>query len=149
MIKSKLLLVPVLALSLSACTCRSHTKPSDVSSIPDKDSDGPIKPIYFAFDSYKLDSAATSTLKANTEWLKANPATKFIIEGNCDERGTNEYNMVLGQSRARAALNFFRNAGIDASRMSTISYGEERPVDPGHTEEAWAKNRRDAFRISQ
>jgi peptidoglycan-associated lipoprotein len=86
-------------------------------------------------------------LAGNAEWLKANSGSKVQIEGHCDERGTNEYNMVLGANRARAAMEHLRTLGVDASRMSTVSYGEELPLDPAHNEAAWAKNRRDHFKV--
>ena len=73
----------------------------------------------------------------------------LVIEGHCDERGTNEYNMALGDRRARSARDFLVNLGVDASRISTVSYGEEKPADPGKTEEAWAKNRRAQFVFSR
>jgi len=101
--------------------------------------------IYFEFDKSDLQSDALAQLKRNAEWLKANAGYRVRIEGNCDERGTVEYNLALGDRRAVAAKNYLVKAGIDASRIETISYGEEHPVDPGHSEEAWQKNRRDDF----
>jgi peptidoglycan-associated lipoprotein len=106
---------------------------------------GPLKDIYFAFDSYDLSAATRETLKANSEWLKANPAARVQIEGHCDERGTNEYNMALGAKRAQAAMDYLTTLGIAANRLSTISYGEEVPVCKEQTEECWAKNRHDRF----
>jgi peptidoglycan-associated lipoprotein len=103
--------------------------------------------IYFEFDSSALLSPAQDTLKRKAQYLRDNPDLRVVIEGNCDERGTNEYNLALGDRRANSAKAFLVDLGIDASRLSTISYGEERPVDPRHTEEAWAKNRRDHFSI--
>jgi peptidoglycan-associated lipoprotein len=79
--------------------------------------------------------------------LEKNPGAVIRIEGNCDERGTVEYNLALGEKRAKAALDYLVKMGIDPSRISTVSYGKERPMDPGHTEAAWAKNRRDDFVI--
>jgi len=101
--------------------------------------------IYFEFDSSALTGDAVSRLKRKAAWLEANGGVDVMIEGHCDERGTNEYNMALGERRAQSAKAFLENMGVDASRLSTISYGEERPVDPGHNEEAWAKNRRAHF----
>jgi peptidoglycan-associated lipoprotein len=147
MYRSKVVLLSALAL-LSACTCRPHKK-AEGDSVPVAEADGPLKDIYFAFDSYQLDASAKGTLEANAAWLKENAAAKVTVEGHCDERGTNEYNMVLGQNRARAAFNYLRGLGVDATRMSTISYGEEQPVDPAHNEAAWTRNRRDHFRVSQ
>lgn len=104
-----------------------------------------LSPVYFAFDSARLDDSAQQTLRRNAEWLKENPDDRVMVEGHCDERGTNEYNMALGQRRADSAFNFLRSLGVRADRLETISYGEERPVDPGHDEEAWSKNRRAEF----
>ena len=108
---------------------------------------GPLEDAYFAFDSYDLSEEARTTLKANSEWLKANPAAQVQIEGHCDERGTNEYNMALGIKRAQAALDYLKTLGIAGERLSTISYGEEVPVCTEHTEDCWAKNRHDRFVI--
>jgi peptidoglycan-associated lipoprotein len=101
--------------------------------------------IYYAFDSSVLSAVAQDVLRRKAEWLRNNPGEQVSIEGHCDERGTNEYNLALGERRAKSAHNFLVDLGIDASRLTTISYGEERPVDPGHNEEAWAKNRRAHF----
>ncbi len=103
--------------------------------------------IYFEFDSATLLPMAQEILKKKAQYLKANPKLSVVIEGHCDERGTNEYNLALGDRRAKSAMQFLIDLGIPASRMTAISYGEERPVDPGHNEEAWAKNRRAHFVI--
>jgi len=103
--------------------------------------------IHFAFDSSVLDATAQEILKQKAAYLQANPDVRVVIEGHCDERGTVEYNLALGERRAEAAKAFLVNLGIDAGRLETISYGEERPIDPGHNEAAWAKNRRDQFVI--
>jgi len=104
-----------------------------------------LKSIPFDFDKADLRSDALERLKENAEWLKANSRYRVRIEGNCDDRGTVEYNLALGDRRAAVAKNYLTKAGIDASRIEIISYGEEHPVDPGHNEAAWAKNRRDDF----
>ncbi|HUK40934.1 MAG TPA: peptidoglycan-associated lipoprotein Pal [Candidatus Acidoferrales bacterium] len=106
-----------------------------------------LKDAYFAFDKYDLSSAARENLTANANWLKANPAARVQVEGHCDERGTQEYNMALGAKRAQATVDYLKTLGIAASRMSTISYGEEIPVCKEHTEDCWAKNRRARFVI--
>jgi peptidoglycan-associated lipoprotein len=103
--------------------------------------------IYFDFDKSDLTTAAQALLKKKADWLRQNPAYSLRIEGNCDERGTNEYNLALGERRAASAKKFLAALGIAENRISIISYGEERPVDPGHNEAAWAKNRRDDFRL--
>ena len=103
--------------------------------------------IYFDFDKSELKPEARATLKNKAEWLKAHPQFSLRIEGNCDERGTNEYNLALGQRRADAAMKFLIALGVSGDKISTISYGEERPADPGHNEAAWRKNRRDEFKL--
>jgi peptidoglycan-associated lipoprotein len=109
---------------------------------------GPLKDISFNFDSAELSESARSTLKANAEWLKGNPAARVQIEGHCDERGAADYNMALGAKRAQAAMDYLTTLGIAANRLSTISYGEEIPVCKEKTEECWAKNRRARFVVS-
>jgi len=103
--------------------------------------------IYFDFDKSNLLLLAQDVLRRKAEWLWSNPEISVIIEGHCDERGTNEYNLALGDRRAESARSFLVDLGIASSRLTTISYGEERPVDSGHNEEAWAKNRRAHFTI--
>ena len=104
--------------------------------------------VYFEFDKSSLTAAAQDNLLRKAEWLRQNPDATITIEGNCDERGTNEYNLALGDRRAESAKAFLVDLGINPARISTISYGEERPVDPRHNEEAWAKNRRDHFVVN-
>lgn len=103
--------------------------------------------IHFDFDKSNLRMDAQEILKRKAAFLKANPNDKVLIEGHCDERGTNEYNLALGDRRANSARKFLMNMGIADSRIKTISYGEERPLDPGHNEDAWAKNRNCQFRL--
>ena len=104
--------------------------------------------IYFEFDKSTLTPAAQDDLLRKAEWLRENPDATVTIEGHCDDRGTNEYNLALGDRRAESAKAFLVDLGIDASRLASISYGEERPVDPRNNEEAWAKNRRDHFIVN-
>src|SRR5919108_2732283 len=106
---------------------------------------GPLKEVYFDFDRYDLRRDARETLKANWEWLKANPAAQVQIEGHCDERGTTEYNLALGSKRAQSVKDYLVTLGTAADRLSTISYGEELPVCREQTEECWQKNRRARF----
>ena len=103
--------------------------------------------IHFEFDSSTLLPEAQEILNKKAEWLRNNPDVAATIEGHCDERGTNEYNLALGDRRAASAKTFLVDLGIAGTRLTCISYGEERPVDPGHNEEAWAKNRRAHFTI--
>ncbi len=101
--------------------------------------------IYFDFDRYNIRPGDAEILKKDLDWFKANANTKVRIEGNCDERGTVEYNLALGQKRADAAKNYLIGLGVDAKGLDTISYGKERPVCTEHNEGCWAQNRRDAF----
>lgn len=106
-----------------------------------------LQPIYFDFDKYDLRPGDREILNHNAKVLKKDPDVKIRIEGNCDERGSVEYNLALGERRARAAMEYLINLGISPESISIISYGKERPKYPGHNEEAWAKNRRDDFVI--
>jgi peptidoglycan-associated lipoprotein len=106
---------------------------------------GDLQPVFFDFDSDALTGSGRATLDANAKLLRDNPTAQITIEGHCDERGTVEYNLALGERRAQSARDYLVNAGIDAARIQLISYGKERPFDPGHTEEAWDKNRRAHF----
>jgi peptidoglycan-associated lipoprotein len=102
----------------------------------------PFKAVLFAYDSDELDEVAKKALTENAEVLKANRSWVVTIEGHCDERGSAEYNLALGDRRALAARNFLVSLGIAADRLRTVSYGKEFPYDPGHTEAAWTRNRR-------
>ncbi len=104
-----------------------------------------LKPVHFAFDSMKIRPGEAKTLDASADWLKANPDQLVLIAGNCDERGTNEYNLALGERRAKAAMGYLASKGIDASRITLVSYGKERPVCTDHNEACWSQNRRDDF----
>jgi peptidoglycan-associated lipoprotein len=102
-----------------------------------------LQPVYFDFDRSFIRDDARPVMKANAEWLKANPKVKVKIEGNCDERGTKEYNQALGQRRAASAKKYLTDLGISGKRISLISYGKEKPICNEHNEECWQKNRRD------
>ncbi len=97
--------------------------------------------VYFSFDKYNIDQAAATRLERQAAWLKDNPGVTITIEGNCDERGTREYNLGLGERRANAVKNYLAALGVDASRIATISFGKEKPTALGSNEEAWAQNR--------
>ncbi len=101
--------------------------------------------VHFAFDSAAIKSGEHANISAVASALSANTSDKLLIEGNCDERGTEEYNRALGERRALAAREALAKAGIDPSRIRTISYGKDKPADPGHDDAAFAKNRRDDF----
>ncbi len=105
--------------------------------------------ILFEFDSASLSVEAQEILRAKAEWLRENPRARVMIEGHCDERGPNEYNLALGDRRAYSARAFLVDLGIDDARLTTISYGEEQPIDSRSSEEAWAKNRRAHFVIKE
>ena len=169
-----LLVVAALALSLGACGCfqqamrgekapppapeqKAVAAPEEKKEMPVGEAPAPaaveapaevsaagLAEIYFDFDKYNIRPSDAEILKKDYEWFGSNSG-RVRIEGNCDERGTVEYNLVLGQKRADAAKGYLVNLGVDASRLDTISYGKEKPVDPGHDEAAWAKNRRDHF----
>ena len=98
--------------------------------------------IHFALDRFNIDSASVAALQAQARWLMRYPAKHATLEGHCDERGTVEYNIALGQRRANAAKNYLVSLGIGAERLNVVSYGKARPIDPASNEEAWAKNRR-------
>ena len=106
-----------------------------------------LKDIHFDFDKYSIQPGEAEILKENSALLKKYPGMKFQIEGHCDERGTGEYNLALGERRANSVKKYLASLGISPSSISTISYGEEKPFDPGHNEEAWTKNRRAHFVI--
>ncbi len=101
--------------------------------------------VYFDFDKSELRPDDRRRLNENAKWLTAHPTDRILIEGNCDERGTVAYNLALGERRARSARQYLIDLGIDPSRVQIVSYGKERPADPGHDEAAWSKNRRDDF----
>ncbi|RMG49116.1 MAG: peptidoglycan-associated lipoprotein Pal [Acidobacteria bacterium] len=108
-----------------------------------------LKTVYFDLDSSALDEEAKRILEENARWLLAHPEVRIVVEGHCDERGTVEYNLELGQRRARAVREYLIRLGVDGDRIGTISYGELRPADPGHGESAWARNRRAEFRAER
>jgi peptidoglycan-associated lipoprotein len=101
-----------------------------------------LTPVYFAFDSAELSAEARQALVKDAAWLTANPQVKITVEGHCDERGSDEYNLALGEQRAQAVQAYLTTLGVGMDRIATISYGEEFPAVPGHDEAAWAMNRR-------
>jgi peptidoglycan-associated lipoprotein len=111
---------------------------------PDK-----LEAIYFDFDKYVIKPEGRDALKRNADWLQQNPGAKVVVEGNCDERGTNDYNMALGQRRADAAAKYLVDLGIAKDRIGTVSFGEEKPICTEKTESCWSKNRRDDFILKQ
>ena len=103
--------------------------------------------VYFDFDKFNLRADAKASLDANYALLNEFPDAIVKVEGHCDERGTVEYNLSLGEKRAKAVMDYLVGKGIAAARLSIISYGKERPIDPGHSEAAWGKNRRAEFKV--
>ena len=104
--------------------------------------------VFFALDQYTLTPQAQATLARQAAWLKEYPETRIVVAGNCDERGTREYNLALGARRAEAARAYLTSLGVDGNRITTVSYGKERPLDPRSTEEAWSLNRNATTTIS-
>jgi peptidoglycan-associated lipoprotein len=117
-------------------------------SIDDLNRDSPLKPLFFALDSSDVDAGGQTILQANAAVLKKYPGMQITIEGHCDERGTAEYNLALGERRALAAKNYLVSLGIPADKVKTVSYGKEFPFDAGHDDGAWANNRRAHFVIT-
>ncbi|ABL64911.1 peptidoglycan-associated lipoprotein Pal [Chlorobium phaeobacteroides] len=101
--------------------------------------------VFYDYDKSELRMDAVEQLKTNAAWMQRNAASSVVIEGHCDERGTNEYNLALGERRANSAKDYIVNLGVDGARMKTVSYGEERPFALGHDEASWAQNRRAHF----
>ena len=109
---------------------------------------GPLTDIHFGYNDYTVQPQDSSILRSNATWLQSNPNTKVQVEGNCDDRGSEEYNIALGAKRAQAAKDYLTTLGVSPSRISTISYGKELPLCHEQTEDCWAQNRRDHFAVS-
>src|SRR5262245_20540298 len=117
-------------------------------SLDELNRDSPLKPVFFGLDSADLDDAGRAAASANAEVLKRYPSWIITVEGHCDERGTAEYNLALGERRATVVKTYLTSLGISPERVRTVSYGKEFPFSPGHTEDAWAQNRRGHFVIT-
>ena len=117
-------------------------------SLEDLNRDSPLKPAFFLLDSADLDDTGRAIVTTNADVLKKYPSWQITIEGHCDERGTAEYNLALGERRAVAVKAYLVSLGISPDRLRTVSYGKEFPFDPGHVEDAWSKNRRAHFVIT-
>jgi peptidoglycan-associated lipoprotein len=117
-------------------------------SLDDLNKDSPLRPVFFEYDSSDVNDAGRAALQANAAVLKKYPTWVVSIEGHCDERGTKEYNLALGERRAVAARTYLISLGLDANRLRTVSYGSEFPFDAGHAEGSWSKNRRAHFVIT-
>ncbi len=124
-------------------TITTETLPTDIEALNRvAEQRGYLQDAFYAFDESTLTADAQTALTTSANWLKKNPQYSLLIEGHCDERGTEQYNLALGDRRANSAKEYMVALGVDAARIRTVSYGEERPFDPGHDEAAWAKNRR-------
>jgi peptidoglycan-associated lipoprotein len=117
-------------------------------SLDDLNRDSPLKPLFFELDSSDVSAEGQRVLQENAGIMKKYPAWQITIEGHCDERGTAEYNLALGERRALAAKNYLVSLGVPADKVKTVSYGKEFPFDPGHDDSAWSKNRRAHFVIT-
>jgi peptidoglycan-associated lipoprotein len=120
----------------------------DSKTLDELNKESPLQPVFFDFDSSEVSAAGQAVLDANADVLKRYPGWVVTIEGHCDERGTAEYNLALGERRAIAARNYLVTLGVPATRLRTVSYGEEFPFDPGHGDQAYARNRRAHFVIT-
>ena len=117
-------------------------------SLDDLNRDSPLEPVFFALDAAELDAEGRAVAQANAELLKKYASWTITVEGHCDERGTAEYNLALGERRAMAVKTYLVSLGVSPDRVRTVSYGKEFPFDPGHDESAWAKNRRAHFVVT-
>jgi peptidoglycan-associated lipoprotein len=142
---------PTKDITQETTTPETETEPGDVPETPDTETtDRPmeeavLEDVFFDYDKYNLRDDARRTLEGNARMLLGDATVRVVLEGHCDERGTVEYNLSLGEKRARSVKNFLMEFGVSADRLSTISYGEERPFALGHNETAWAQNRRVHF----
>jgi peptidoglycan-associated lipoprotein len=109
--------------------------------------EAPLQMIHFDYDQYMIREDAKPTLEGDAAWMKKFSSAKVLIEGHCDERGTEEYNLALGEKRAKAAFDYLASLGVSPDRMKVISYGKSQPLDSGHTETSWQKNRRAQFLV--
>lgn len=152
----------VLALSLASCSSAKKKAEGEVAGAPadagtqfelygDSDSmkAGDLRTIYFEFDSSEITEASKDTLAKNAEFLKQKADVTIQVEGHCDERGSDQYNLALGEKRAKSVKDHLVSLGVDVARVTTISYGKERPLAFGHEEESWSKNRRGNFVITK
>ncbi len=120
----------------------------DINSSSDMGGAGGLRTVYFAYNSATLSGETTSTLNANADVLKQNPAVEVQIEGHCDERGSIQYNLALGEKRAKAVRDYLVSMGVESRRITIISYGKEKPIAQSHEESSWSQNRRGNFVIT-
>ena len=147
------LLICLVSFSLTSCSSKNKNvdgmdMDSEPGNIPfGETGSSELSDLQFKYDSFELSQAAQDIVRRNYKWLMDNKEKRVIIEGHCDERGTTEYNAALGLRRAESVYRFLRDLGVNETQISYVSYGEDIAIDPGHTEEAWAKNRRVHFSI--
>jgi len=132
---------PTAATTTPAPSSTARPAVQDFAAVPE------LVDVFFDFDKYDIRPGDAKTLDANANWLKSNSNHLVLIEGHCDERGTNEYNLALGERRAKSTMNYLVSQGVQANRITIISYGEERPQCTEHNEACWAKNRRAHFLV--
>ncbi|MCD6097517.1 peptidoglycan-associated lipoprotein Pal [bacterium] len=164
MLKKAHLLILFLVILLPSAGCRKKTAPPpeivevtpqveepvvEPEPEPEPEPELVLPTVYFHFDKYDITDSSRVALAAAAEQLIAHQDVNIIVEGHCDERGTEQYNLALGQKRAQSVKDFLVSYGIDPTRIDLISYGEERPADPRHNEEAWAKNRRAELKVKK
>ncbi len=158
MVRTSLLITTLFALLFGACAKKQVVKPTEPTTRPGAGSEADkqepsirfndwqvtpeLRMIYFGYDSSELDEVSRNILKKNAQYIESHPEFNVLIEGYCDERGTIEYNLALGQRRASVVREYYGQLGIPLAKIGTLSYGEENPVDQGHNEAAWSKNRR-------
>ncbi len=157
---SILVIVSFVLVGLSGCSSKKGAKDGEQGlgegdlngitgdNITSGQGDSMFRKIYFAYDSSSVSDRARQDIEYNAQVLQSNTGMRIALEGHTDERGTTEYNLALGERRARAVMDVLVSCGISRSRLNTLSYGEEVPVDPGHDESAWSKNRRVVFSAS-
>lgn len=156
------LVVLVLGLSLTGCSKKtvdtgaqtggegagsSESLDNEDTGIMEGRTSGPMVPVYFAFDSSKIEGEQVQRIQTDADFMKKNPDVKIRIEGNCDPRGTQEYNLALGERRAQSAKTYLVKLGVRSNQLTTVSFGEEKLLLFGHDEISWAQNRRDDFVI--
>lgn len=124
-------------------------KEKQIGSEPPQRPGGYLRDITFDYDRAEINDSSRAELSRNAEWLVKNPTARILVEGHCDDRGTSQYNLALGEKRASSVKEYLGSAGVDGSRIEIVSYGKERPLDPRQNEEAWAKNRRAHFVVTQ
>jgi peptidoglycan-associated lipoprotein len=126
---------------------RGEISQTDVQALRQAIAEGNVRPVFFGYDSAELSAEARQILEENSRWFRQYQGASIVVEGHCDERGSEEYNLALGDRRAQAATSYLVQLGIGSDRLESISYGEEQPFDLGHSESAWTKNRRAQFVI--